>query len=71
VTAVPGLVLPLMTFAAVEHRPLGAPRTERTIAVVRVPHRPPAPAVVAFQTALTDASRSGIRLPQETSWLPS
>jgi LysR family carnitine catabolism transcriptional activator len=70
VSAVPGLVLPLMTFAELEHRPLGAPRTERSIAVVRVPHRPLAPAVVAFQTAITDASRSGITLPEETSWLP-
>jgi hypothetical protein len=60
-----------MTFAEVEHRPLGAPRTERTIAVVSVPHRPLAPAAVAFQRAITDASRSGITLPQETSWLPS
>jgi LysR family transcriptional regulator, carnitine catabolism transcriptional activator len=70
VSAVPGLVLPLMTFARLEHRPLGDPRTERNIAIVRVPHRPVAPSVVAFHTAITEASRSGIALPGETSWLP-
>jgi hypothetical protein len=61
-----------MTFADLEHRPLGAhTHTERSIAVVSVPHRPPAPAAVAFRTAITGASRSGIDLPPETSWLPS
>lgn len=71
VSAVPGLVLPLMTFAPLGHRPLGEPRAEREIAIVRVPHRPLAPAAVAFQRAITEASRSGITLPEETSWLPA
>ncbi|WP_410645576.1 LysR substrate-binding domain-containing protein [Amycolatopsis sp. lyj-346] len=69
VSAVPGLVLPLMTFAGLRHRPLGHPRTERTIAVVRVPHRPLAPAATAFRAAITQASRYGIPLPAETNWL--
>ena len=68
VSAVPGLVLPLMSFATLEHRPLGAPRTVRRIAVVHVPHRPLAPAALAFRDAITDASRTGTVLPDETSW---
>ncbi|HET6706188.1 LysR family transcriptional regulator [Amycolatopsis sp.] len=69
VSAVPGLVLPLMTFAGVRHRPLGDPRMERRIAVVRVPHRPLAPAATAFREAITQASKYGIPLPAETNWL--
>jgi len=69
VSAVPGLVLPLTRFAGLSHRPLGAPRTERRIAVVRVPHRPLSPAATAFRTAITDASRQGLTLPPETAWL--
>ncbi|HEV7975343.1 LysR family transcriptional regulator [Amycolatopsis sp.] len=71
VSAVPGLVLPLTRFAGLSHRPLGAPRTERRIAVVRVPHRPLSPAATAFRTAITDASRQGVTLPPETAWLTS
>ena len=68
VSAVPGLVLPLVEFAGLEYRPLGTPRTERRIAIVRVPHRPLSPAATAFRDAI--ASRSRDRLPPETSWLP-
>jgi LysR family carnitine catabolism transcriptional activator len=71
VSAVPGLVLPLVRFAGLEHRPLGDPHTERRIAVVRVPHRPLSPAAGAFHTAITDASRTRVALPPETSWLPA
>jgi len=69
VSAVPGLVLPLVRFAGLEHRPLGDPRMERRIAVIRVPHRPLSPAARAFRTAITGASRSGQPLPPETAWL--
>jgi LysR family carnitine catabolism transcriptional activator len=69
VSAVPGLVLPLVRFAGLEHRPLGDPRVERRIAVVGIPHRPLSPAAAAFREAITDASRSGIALPPETSWV--
>jgi LysR family transcriptional regulator, carnitine catabolism transcriptional activator len=71
VSAVPGLVLPLVRFAGLEYRPLGNPRMERRIAVVRVPHRPLSPAADAFRTAITDASRTRAALPPETSWLPA
>ncbi|MFF5986881.1 LysR family transcriptional regulator [Prauserella flavalba] len=52
VSAVPGLVLPLMAFAGVAHRPLAEPAVERRIAVVRVPHRPLSPAAEAFLDAV-------------------
>jgi LysR family transcriptional regulator, carnitine catabolism transcriptional activator len=69
VSAVPGLVLPLVGFAGLAHRPLGDPRTERRIAVVRVPHRPLSPAATAFRDAITEASGSGVALPPETAWI--
>ncbi|ONI92052.1 LysR family transcriptional regulator [Saccharothrix sp. ALI-22-I] len=71
VSAVPGLVLPLTGFAGLAHRPLGEPRAERRIAVVRVPRRPLSPAARAFLEAITDARRSGAALPPEASWLPA
>jgi DNA-binding transcriptional LysR family regulator len=71
VSAVPGLVLPLVRFAGLEYRPLGDPRVQRRIAVVRVPHRPLSPAATAFQESITDASRTRAPLPPETAWLPA
>jgi len=68
VSAVPGLVLPLVRFAGLEHRPLGDPRAERRIALVSVPHRPVSPAALAFRAAITDARHSGSPLPAETAW---
>jgi DNA-binding transcriptional LysR family regulator len=56
ISAVPGLVLPLVGFAGLEYRPLGDPRMERRIAVIRVSRRPLSPAARAFRTAITDAS---------------
>ncbi|SMD05168.1 DNA-binding transcriptional regulator, LysR family [Kibdelosporangium aridum] len=67
VSAVPGLVLPLVEFAGLDHRPLVAPRTERRIAVVRVPHRPLSPAAVAFHDSIIGARGSG--LPPQASWV--
>ncbi|UJW30941.1 LysR family transcriptional regulator [Saccharothrix sp. AJ9571] len=65
VSVVPGLVLPLVSFAGLAHAPL--PAVERTIAVVRDPARPLAPAVRAFLDALfTDRAE----LPPESQWLP-
>jgi len=69
VSAVPGLVLPLVEFAGLQHRRLGDPRMTRRIAVVRVPHRPLAPAAQAFLVAITDARRAGAPLPAEAAWL--
>jgi hypothetical protein len=54
----------------VRHRaPVVAADQVQAQVVVRVPHRPLAPAVVAFQNAITQASRSGITLPEAASWL--
>ncbi|MGA6167460.1 LysR family transcriptional regulator [Amycolatopsis magusensis] len=65
VSVVPGLVLPLVSFAGLAHARL--PAVERTIAVVRDPARPLAPAVRAFLDALfTDRAE----LPPESQWLP-
>lgn len=69
VSAVPGLVLPLVEFAGLSYRPLGDPRTERKIAIVRVPERSLSPAATAFRTAITSCSHGG--LPPETFWLPA
>jgi LysR family transcriptional regulator, carnitine catabolism transcriptional activator len=69
VSAVPGLVLPLVEFAGLAHRPLGDPRTERKIAIVRVPERPLSPAAMAFRAAITSRKHGG--LPPETFWLPA
>jgi LysR family carnitine catabolism transcriptional activator len=69
VSAVPGLVLPLVEFAGLAYRPLGAPRTERKIAIVRVPERSLSPAAMAFLTAITSRSRGG--QPPETFWSPA
>jgi DNA-binding transcriptional LysR family regulator len=70
VSAVPGLVLPLTSFAGLEYRPLGSPRVERRIAVVRVPHRPLSPAAAAFLAAISHPSTQRTALPPEAAWLP-
>jgi DNA-binding transcriptional LysR family regulator len=69
VSAVPGLVVPLVEFAGLHHRRLGDPRMSRRIAVVRVPHRPLAPAARAFLVAITEAQRTGAPLPAEAAWI--
>ncbi|WP_020667270.1 LysR family transcriptional regulator [Amycolatopsis nigrescens] len=68
VSAVPGLVLPLIAFAGLRDRPLESPPVERTIALVRDPRRPAAPAVRAFIDALLDARTSGLTLPAQARW---
>ncbi|MDA3649767.1 LysR family transcriptional regulator [Saccharopolyspora indica] len=67
VAVVPGLVLPLVAFAGLEHRALDEPVISRRIAVVRNPHRPLAAASKAFMTAITQ--RAETPLPPETTWL--
>ncbi|MER6987619.1 LysR family transcriptional regulator [Saccharopolyspora hirsuta] len=69
VAVMPGLVLPLVQFANLEHRPLNDPETRRQIAVVRDPHRPLAAASEAFMTAITEAQRSAEPLTPEVAWL--
>lgn len=66
VSVVPGLVLPLIEFADLRSLPLRTPRVERTIAVVRDPRRPQAPAVRSFLDTLYNARDTP--LPPEARW---
>ncbi|MCX2728909.1 LysR family transcriptional regulator [Saccharopolyspora sp. NFXS83] len=66
VSVVPGLVLPLVGFAGLEHRPLREPEVHRRIAVVRDPARPLTAAAADFRAALLAAHRTP--LPAEASW---
>jgi LysR family carnitine catabolism transcriptional activator len=68
VSVVPGLVLPLIEFAGLRGLPMNAPGLERTIAVVRDPHRPQAPAVNDFLAALLQARDTATPLPAEARW---
>lgn len=65
VSAVPGLVLPLMGFAGLGHLPLSGPEVHRRVVVIRDPARPLAPAADAFLRALRSPAGE---LPAEASW---
>lgn len=69
VSAVPSLVLPLLSFAGLEHRPLVEPVVTRTVGVVLDPDRPLAKASQAFLELIATAKRSGLRLPPGATWL--
>ncbi|WP_221467783.1 LysR family transcriptional regulator [Saccharopolyspora phatthalungensis] len=69
VAVMPGLVLPLIGFAGLEHRALGNPEIRRHIAVVRDPHRPLAAATEAFMAAIGQTQRGADPLAPETTWL--
>ncbi|MGP4015228.1 LysR family transcriptional regulator [Saccharopolyspora sp. 5N708] len=69
VAVMPGLVLPLVQFAGLQHRALGDPEVRRRIAVVRDPHRPLAAASEAFMAALAHTRHSAAPLAPETTWL--
>jgi LysR family transcriptional regulator, carnitine catabolism transcriptional activator len=69
VSAVPSLVLPLLEFARLEHRPLTGPEVTRSIGVVTDPRRPRAPAVDAFLHTLGTARSIGLRLPPGARWV--
>jgi LysR family transcriptional regulator, carnitine catabolism transcriptional activator len=69
VSAVPSLVLPLLEFARLEHRPLTGPDVTRSIGVVTDPRRPRAPAVDAFLHTLGTARSTGLRLPPGARWV--
>jgi DNA-binding transcriptional LysR family regulator len=68
VAVMPGLVLPLVRFAGLEHRALSDPEISRRVAVVRDPHRPLAKASEAFMTAIARTQRSAAALAPETTW---
>ncbi|MBQ6639945.1 MAG: LysR family transcriptional regulator [Saccharopolyspora sp.] len=65
VSAVPGLVLPLMEFAGLGHLPLSGPEVHRRVVVIRDPARPLAPAADAFLRTLRSPAGE---LPAEASW---
>lgn len=69
VSAVPGLVLPLLEFARLAHCPLTHPRVSRTVAIVTAPSRPLAPTARAFLQTIADARSSGLQLPTGAHWL--
>jgi LysR family transcriptional regulator, carnitine catabolism transcriptional activator len=69
VSAVPGLVLPLLEFAGLGHCPLVEPEVRRTIAVVTDPSRPMAPAARSFLQVIAEARSSNLRLPAGAQWL--
>jgi DNA-binding transcriptional LysR family regulator len=68
VSAVPTLVLPLLAFADLEHRPLTDPVVTRRVGVVTHPDRPLSPAAQGFLAHLRRAPHSGVALPAGTSW---
>jgi len=69
VSAVPSLVLPLLEFARLGHRPLTRPEVTRSIGVVTDPRRPRAPAVDAFLHTLATARSTGLQLPPGARWV--
>lgn len=69
VSAVPGLVLPLLEFARLAHSPLTEPSVTRTVGIVTDPARPLAPAARAFMKIIAGARSSGIQLPAGAHWL--
>lgn len=68
VTAVPGLVLPLMAFAQLEARPLVAPSVTRQVGIVMDPKRPLAQTTQLFLAALDATPRGAWPLPAGASW---
>lgn len=68
-SAVPGLVLPLLEFAHLAHRRLTDPVVGRTIGILADPRRPLAPAVRAFMALARDAHRTDLALPAGARWL--
>lgn len=69
VSAVPGLVLPLLEFARLAHCPLTNPRVSRTVAIVTAPNRPMARTARAFLQTIADTRSSGLQLPPGAHWL--
>jgi DNA-binding transcriptional LysR family regulator len=68
ISAVPALVLPLLEFAHLGHKPLVNPAVERVIGVVRDLDRPLAPAVRAFLGSIDEARTAGVGLPKGAHW---
>jgi len=69
VTAVPGLVLPMMSFAPLVARPLVAPSVERHICLIHHPDRPQSRTAAALLQLLADAGRQSLELPPGAHWV--
>jgi LysR family carnitine catabolism transcriptional activator len=67
-TAVPGLVLPMMNFAGLLARPLVAPTVERHICLIHHPDRPQSRTAAALFQLLADADRQSMKLPAGVRW---
>lgn len=68
-TAVPGLVLPMMNFAGLVARPLVAPTVERHICLIHHPDRPQSRTAAALLQLLADADRQSLKLPAGVRWV--
>lgn len=69
VSAVPGLVLPMMTFADVDSRPLADPVVERDICLVHDPSRPLSRIALALKDLLANARSQRLALPTGARWV--
>lgn len=69
VSAVPGLVLPMMTFAEINSRPLVEPVVERDICLVHDPTRPLSRTALALMELLANARSQRLRLPAGARWV--
>lgn len=69
VSAVPGLVLPMMTFAEIDSRPLVEPVVERDICLVHDPTRPLSRTALALMELLANARSQRLRLPAGARWV--
>ncbi|OYO06908.1 LysR family transcriptional regulator [Enemella evansiae] len=70
VSVVPGLVLPMMAFAGLRHRPLTAPEAYRGIQLLQLRDRVPAPAAAALIDLLDAMAGTGSPLPPAVEWVP-
>jgi DNA-binding transcriptional LysR family regulator len=70
ISAVPGLVLPMMAFVDVVARPLVDPVVERDICLVHDPRRPLSPAARGLMRLLAGAGEQAFTLPAGVRWVP-
>lgn len=69
VSVVPGLVLPMMGFAGLRHRPLTPPEAYRGILLFQLRDRVPAPAATALIELLDAMADTGSSLPPAVEWV--
>jgi LysR family transcriptional regulator, carnitine catabolism transcriptional activator len=70
ISAAPSLVLPMMSFADVEVRPLVDPVVERDICLIHDPRRPMSRAAHALMQLLVSAGEREIASPPGARWVP-